>query len=236
LVPGDAASVALEFEHSQLGERTHYRVERSWTEKGKSCLECLTVLRDGSEIIGLTQEQAQGFLNQLVPPGVAQFFFFDGEKIASLATDGGDQALRESIRRILGLDLVERLRGDLANYLRQSREKQSSLLRGEIEALNAELEAAKQAIAIGEIRLREDVIPAVDRAKEVIESINAEINARGGAWARDRGSVSKRIDQLLEEKGGIESRIRDCVEADFPLALPRLPNNCTGRACRRTPT
>jgi DNA sulfur modification protein DndD len=219
LVPGDSASVALEFEHAQLGVRHQYRVERAWSVKGRTCSERVKLLQSGKEIPGLTQEQAQAFLNQLVPPGVSQFFFFDGEKIASLATDGADDALRDSIRRLLGLDLVERLRADLAVFARHARATQSAEVALEIGTTGLELEAERKSFDLGQARLRDQLIPALDDAKARLEGLTQAINQRGGVWAKDRATVEARIDELLHRKASLEDDLRSCVASELPLSL-----------------
>jgi DNA sulfur modification protein DndD len=228
LVATNAASVSLEFDHAHLGERSDYRVVRSWLEEGRACEDRVTIFRESNEIQGLSQEQAQAFLNQLVPPGVSQFFFFDGEKIASLATGDGDQALRDSIGRLLGLDLVERLRSDLGIYARQIRAKRSTAAHEEIAELAAQLDDGKQTVARGEARLHEEIVPAIDRAKLTIEKLNAELSMRGGAWAQDRGTVQRHIDALLEEKRALEDKVKENLTGFVPLALaPTLSQQVT---------
>lgn len=67
---------------------------------------------------GKSPEQLQGFLNELIPVGVGDLFFFDGEKIATLAEDETGSILRIAMQRLLGLDVVSRLKGDLNTYIK----------------------------------------------------------------------------------------------------------------------
>ncbi len=54
----------------------------------------------------------------MIPQGVAQLFFFDGEKIQQLAEEASDQqALAEAIKSLLGLEVVEGLHTGLGIYL-----------------------------------------------------------------------------------------------------------------------
>lgn len=46
-----------------------------------SVQEFLRLFKNESDEPWLTDEQAQGFLSQLIPQGISQFFFFDGEQI-----------------------------------------------------------------------------------------------------------------------------------------------------------
>ena len=96
----------------------------------------------------MTQDECQGFLNELVPVGVSELFFFDGEKIAELAEDDTGGALGDAIRRFLGLDLIERLRNDLRVYALKYENRRGKTNRLEdVEKLDQTFAALKADIA-----------------------------------------------------------------------------------------
>jgi len=71
----------------------------------------------------------------LIPPGLSQLFFFDGEKIQRLAEQDA-QELGRSVKSLLNLDLVERLSADLQIYMtREARAAANDAERGEIDGL-----------------------------------------------------------------------------------------------------
>ena len=136
LVKPNSAYVEVEFTYGKLGKKTSYRVRRDWAVEGKKVVETLRLYEDGKELTSLRGDECQGFLNELIPVGVSELFFFDGEKIAELAEDDSGGALGDAIRRLLGLDLVERLRTDLRVYaLKYGKESSGDLNREEIEQL-----------------------------------------------------------------------------------------------------
>lgn len=51
-------------------------------------------------------------------------FFFDGEKIAELAEDESGNILRTAVRRLLGLDLISKLRNDLMIFVKRQQSSQ----------------------------------------------------------------------------------------------------------------
>ncbi len=111
----DTASIEVQFEYANMGERDTYSVERSWRDRGKSITEDLTVERNGEQLDDLESDQWQDFLKELIPPGVSQLFFFDGEKVQELATAIEENSgFGDSLLSLLGLDLVERLEADLS--------------------------------------------------------------------------------------------------------------------------
>ena len=79
--------VELKFSFGKLGEIFHYRVRRSWILEGKKVKESVRIWDGDEEMRELSQEACEGFLNKLIPVGVSELFFFDGEKIKELAED-----------------------------------------------------------------------------------------------------------------------------------------------------
>lgn len=117
----DEAAVELTFTYNQNGHETEFTVTRSW-KKGKK--DRLSLQQDGQPRSELSYDQCQGFLNELIPHGVADLFFFDGEKIAELAEDESGNILRTAVRRLLGLDLIARLQNDLMIFVKRQQTAQ----------------------------------------------------------------------------------------------------------------
>ncbi|MEO1955377.1 MAG: AAA family ATPase, partial [Gammaproteobacteria bacterium] len=107
-VSANNASVELTFSYANLGVVSHYIVNRSWTVINNKVTESLTISQDNTIMTNLSYEQAQGFLNELIPIGVSDLFFFDGEKISELAEDNNGNALGESVKKLIGLDLIDK--------------------------------------------------------------------------------------------------------------------------------
>ena len=86
-------------------------------------------------------ETSKDFLLELIPPGLTQLFFFDGEKIQRLAEEESEsEELASSIKSLLGLDIVERLQSDLKIY--SSKEEfwqKEDPLHQELQKLNFEI-------------------------------------------------------------------------------------------------
>ena len=103
------SSVELTFSYAISGKLHEYCIKRSWTELNGKITEDLKIFKDLNIIENLSYEQAQGFLNELIPIGVSDLFFFDGEKIAQLAEDDGGNILSDSVKKLIGLDVIEKL-------------------------------------------------------------------------------------------------------------------------------
>jgi DNA sulfur modification protein DndD len=217
LVQPFEASVAIEFEHAQLGVRSSYSVVRSWVRRGDGATESLQVLRNGEPLSELTADQLQSLLNQLVPIGIADLFFFDGEKISDLATQDQSSVLADSVKRLVGLHLVERLQGDLATYVRQENSG-SSQEHDELEKLSAERETQVKLAA-----MLETEIAALDaeiiQAMRELEKAETELGRMGGAWSKDRAILKSEKEQLLGKVRTAESELRERLASEAPLGL-----------------
>jgi len=215
----DSASIVLEFQHSNLGELSHYHVIRSWTTTGKQLKETLAISRDGKALSEVSSEQCQGFLNELVPIGVSDLFFFDGEKIAALAEEEGNAALGDAIKRLLGLDLIERLGSDLNVYLRRQRTttlpQDVGLKLGEYEAQFAELEEKRdiELVKIGSIS------DEIKWHETQLVKLEDTLTSKGGAWASQRESLKVRQQVLEHERNEVETQLREVIAGLYPVSL-----------------
>ena len=212
------ASVEVDLIYGKLGDRSHYTVRRAWSTSARRVHEELTVYRDGQRL-SLPPEARQGFLNELVPIGVSELFFFDGEKIADLAEDETGRALRDAIEQLLGLHLVERLRGDLSVYvLRQNTNGTEQDATEEIDRLQADYEGQLQEIDVARDEL--------NRAREHHAALVAEhdrldlhLTERGGDWGISRESWRAKAAELTDALMASERELRDELAGVYPLTL-----------------
>lgn len=215
----NTASVEITFTYAKLGTENQYHVKRQWERKGAGVKEALTVLQDGQVIQGLSYDQAQNFLNELIPSGVSDLFFFDGEKIAELADDTGGTALEQSIKKLLGLDIVERLSGDLT-VLKRSITKRSSVetIQAEIDTQKAMLEARRHQIE----QIRQDINAVMVQRSEVqshIAQLQKIIDGRGGHFSASRKDLETDLGRLQSQKDALIAQISGLISDAAPLAL-----------------
>lgn len=218
MIRSNEAFVEINFVYGKLGDRSHYNVRRSWSVAGRRVHEELSVRHNGRQL-SLSDQALQGFLNELVPIGVSDLFFFDGEKIAELAEDETGRTLRDAIQQLLGLHLVERLRADLRAYmLRQSANGASQDANDEIEGIQADYDELLAKIDAEQVEL--------GRAQEHLRSLAAEhdrldlqLSERGGDWGISRDSWRAKATELTEELMGTERELRDEIAGVYPLRL-----------------
>jgi DNA sulfur modification protein DndD len=213
------SSVELHFEYVRDGKLVEYKISRRWN-KGQR--DNLLITENDIERIELNYEQAQSFLLELVPPGIADLVFFDGEKIAELADDNSGSILKDAVKRLLGLDTVLRLKEDLRIYLKRAGiASAETKLQKEFEQLELD-----KTDALNEARyLRNEA----DQFYNAIVEYNSHIKTAeqtllngGGAWANDREEQKKSVDQLIETKA--DTQLAILKELDGAYALSLAPN------------
>lgn len=222
LVMNFSSSVALEFEYSELGQNHLYAVERSWDVDAKRVKLNLSVTRDGAPIDDLDHAHADDFLRDLIPPGVSQLYFFDGEKIQQLAeSENDDNAISEAVRSLLGLDLAERLGSDLQIYAsRLQRSENAASLEQDLEAIDRELSEKNDNL----LKLRTKLDEAESNLKAIstrIASTEGRISKEGGAFADVRSKLEDERKRLRLSIDSTENAIRQLAEGLFPFALAK---------------
>ena len=219
-----SASVGLVFTHSELGQKHEYNVTRSWEKRGNSIATFLNVCRDGEPLDEIDQENADEFLRDLIPPGVSQLYFFDGEKIQQLAeADDEDVALSDAIRNLLGLELIDRLQSDLKIYsTRMAAKDSNSAASSKLEVLTSEIEAKKESIIQAQ-REFDVAVSAVDSIKKAISREESRLAKEGGLYASKREAIEGNRRDHAARVSELENQIRRCAEDLLPFAIvPKL--------------
>ncbi|MEE5062636.1 DNA sulfur modification protein DndD [Pseudomonas alliivorans] len=219
------SAVELTFRYAQYGVISSYQLTRDWfVDHAGKVKEGLIISKDGHPLTELSYDQAQAFLNELIPIGVSELFFFDGEKIASLAEETSGDALRESINKLLGLDLIDRLHSDLSVIIRGRSIKKASEDRKQKIAeaertyndLNEQLAEVREKLLLMRVNTVE--------ANKNLGNIEASINARGGAWSASRQEETVNLDALVSDKKAIEHTLHDMLSGLLPFAITQSLN------------
>jgi DNA sulfur modification protein DndD len=217
------AEVALEFEFADVDGIHTYEVSRGWERRVSGRIsELLTIKRDGSRLDEVSADHWQDFIRDLVPLGVSQLFFFDGERIQHLAEDASDQAtLAAAIKLLLGIDLIERLDTDLGIYVaRILKQRRDAIGANQIAQLEEELEKETQRLA----ELRASLATATSAsiaAQQGVDACEQKLTASGGGYARHREELL--WPRLRSELNQIRNELQNACAGLLPFAVaPQL--------------
>lgn len=226
------ASVALSFSFVQSGIPRRVHVARRWQRNGRAVSEALEVLQD-SQLLATESADAQAWINDLLPPGVARLCFFDAEDLDALA--GADQrnpSLGEALQRLLGLDLIQRAQADLRSYiLKQGGSSAVSDLRHVVLAHQASLEGLDRRL-VGLNTQMEELTDEEKTAKAQIAEQERRLAAAGGLFAARRTVQQERQELIGGEIAATQAQIADQAAHLLPFAL--APQLCRRLAARIT--
>ena len=187
------------------GAPNEYTVHREWDSKKQRVSEKIDVLENGVYNEFLTNNWSM-FVENIVPSALSSFYFFDGEKIAELALDESNTQLRESIRSMLGLNILDVLKNDLNKTLRKrSRQQTVSISKDSIEVLKQQQEELAKAVSDKESEIKTllskiaDIQGKIDHLQSNYESKGGKVIEQRAALIRDKAELSTSLEQIHAE-------------------------------------
>lgn len=202
VIQPSAAAIEVDFEYAENGSLQSYSVLRSWERRNGNgrVNESFVLKKNGDVVTDLEAEHWQDFVRDLIPSGISQLFFFDGEKIQHLAEDETDElSLGESIKALLGLDIIERLQADLTIYKTRNLKTRQVDGYARLDELNNSAETLRSQLVT--------VLLERDTVKHEIEKLRTEINSTEQSVAARGGGFSKNRDRLLSRRSEVKTRI-----------------------------
>jgi DNA sulfur modification protein DndD len=219
------ASVGVEFEYGEQDGLHIYRIVRSWERRHSNRVaEDFELYKDGRPVTDISADHWQDFVRDLIPPGVSDLFFFDGERIQDLADGAHDQqTLSEAVKNLLGADLIERLQADLAIY-------RTNILKASAETRDGDaLRVMEQAVRETQEKLdsalrdAEESDQVVLHLRERASAVEAELASAGGGFSRHRSGLEEERAKLAGAKLALEQQVRDIAHGLLPISVtPRL--------------
>ena len=209
--------VELEFEINN-GLKENYMVKRAWNSIDKKTEESIFVYKDGVANEFLTQNWPM-FVENILPSALSSFFFFDGEKIAEMAVDSSNNQLKNAIRSMLGITVLDVLENDILRNIKkinkedindkfsemvQKLRDQKDQAVAELEEIDAELEKLSQVLV-------ED--------NDKLESLHQLYNAKGGDAVEQKQEIMQRRAALKSELLAEENLLREIAGNELPLVL-----------------
>lgn len=212
--------VELEFDMNTDEDMNTYTVKRSWTSKAKRMTDSVQVMKNGKEDSFLSKNWAM-FVESVLPSGLANFFFFDGEKIAELASGETNEAMKSAIKSLLGINVIDTLSSDLQRIISrldsEHIQNYDAVRVEELRAIRDEKKATydqiDKQIAMLETE-REKLIKKLDKKQEEFQAKGGDIVAQAQDLYSERGALNGRLSQINDE-------FLEFAGSELPLELVR---------------
>jgi DNA sulfur modification protein DndD len=213
------AGVSLSFRYAADGEEHLYDVYRTWRVSDGRVREDLRIFQDGAPDQWLSDNWTQ-LVEELFPLDISQLFFFDAEKIRSLAEDeSSSKALGAAIKSLLGLDIVERLITDsTVLQARLAKRAGTPEHQAQVESLEQLLQQQQSNLACL-VSERAALENQRLRAETVFKEAEEGFAASGGKHWETRQERNRRLGEVTSLEEAIRGQLVTITTGDLPLAL-----------------
>lgn len=206
--------IELEFVMNESSNDT-YVVRREWNALSKITKEIICVKQNGEYSEFLTKNWAM-FVENILPSALSSFYFFDGEKIAELAVDNTNEQIKESIRSMLGITILDVLKNDLGRCIRKIEKKNvNNEVSEKLEMLRQERDQAAKRIGKKDVEIV-GVTSKIENINAAIEQLHKQYEIRGGVVIEQR-------QELMQKRAKIQTDIDKNAEELVSLAATELP-------------
>lgn len=217
--PHDGASVELGMRLLRDGREEHITVQRYWHVDSGNVKESLQILRN-KELDRFATDNWDQVVDEICPRGIANLFFFDGEKVKELADPLlAGEAIRSGFHALLGLDMVDKLITDLSVVEKRLLKDQKSSEQ-QLAIVQAEKECADLADLADsswqEIGAKTNNIEELQKRRLALQE---KFNRLGGGLAERQDQLEKDRDALKLEIEKGHSNMRDISAGLAPLCL-----------------
>lgn len=212
----------------ELDDGSELIVKRSWSSgavndaKAKDLEERLVVVQDGKRVSVQNKQMWQDFIRATIPPGITQFFFFDGEKIQEIAADDHSEVrLKKSLEAALGIQYITKLSEDVLYIKAEERKGFVQISDEDLEFKESELKREKSKVS-RKIQERNEIKAELDAFKtqqqEAKERFQATFNTEPETRDSIREAEKARI-LASNRLGQVENELKILCEGALPFAI-----------------
>lgn len=187
-----------------LDDGTALRVCRNWKLKGKKVDESISVEKNGT-IDKYLGKSWSYYIEEILPFGIARFFFFDNEKITQLADDVSFEQIKTSIKSAIGVSTIEKAITHIDGVIRRKKDALQAFERSEVNQGYQEVE-----VQLKEVNTK---IEVARRESEVLkancESIAIAIETKEKKFWASGGDLTLSRDAIKQEKEKIKAYVQE---------------------------
>ena len=206
------ASVIIELEDGGL-----FRIKREFTFNNNSYNEKLTI-QDFENESFIHDYEAQDFINYKISPTLAKFFFFDGEKIQTIADFSKDE-FRQMLEDVLELDIYDQLVLDAENVIKKINKQELNpelqkivtLKEEELSSVDKRIEENEEKTTLEKQKLKELLSEEKD--------LDRKLKKLEGKHKKPLKEAREKLNALEEEKQTYLSSFKELSYIQLPLLL-----------------
>ena len=205
-------------------EGTVISITRSWQQNDRKVDTTLIVEKNGITDNYLS-DYWEYYVEELIPFGIAKFFFFDNEKISQISDDDAFDKIKDSIKSVIGVTTIE----SLCTHIEKIRkDKNTNIKKSETSALTKESDELTVSIDECESKLRNlyaqkaALVPALEKVNDQLEQTEQTFWKKGGNLGFNRDAILRQQHSLKERNNTLkEEALLLASNPATPLCLCR---------------
>lgn len=205
-------------------EDTILSVTRVWQQNERKINTSLLVEKNGISDTYLS-DNWEYYVEELIPFGIAKFFFFDNEKISQIADDDAFDKIKDSIKSVMGVATIEAL---CAHIEKIRKDKNNNIKKSETTTLTRDSEKLTAAIEVCETKLRNyyaqkaALVPRLEKTNDLLEQAEQDFWKKGGNLGLHHDAIKKDQHALKEKADSLKEQALDLASNPAtPLCLCR---------------
>jgi len=217
-----STSITLAFRLDAEGKEI-ITIQRTWIAESNSVRESFYVLKNGIKDQYLT-DHWDYYMEDILPLSISRFFFFDGEKITEIANDDNYEAVKDSIRSLLGINTVNRLRDDMNKLMKRLSNVSSSQepdINTRLMQINIEIDETEEMLK-SSIAQKGKLNQELGVKKNKYDVLENKFWEMGGHFGLNREEIIAKRDELVKEIAQKKEEVTYQLElASTPLLMCR---------------
>lgn len=189
-------------------EGTIISITRTWSQTDSKITTDLIVEKNGIEDTYLS-ENWEYYVEELIPYGIAKFFFFDNEKISQIADDDAFDKIKDSIKSVMGVTTVE----TLCSHIEKIRkDKNAGLKKSSTTTLTKESEELSTAIEECETKIRNlyaqraALFPELEKTTNKLEETEQSFWKKGGNLGLNHDDIIRDQHELKDKESALKEQ------------------------------
>lgn len=211
------SSVMIDISIKVEREYHDYEIERKWTFSKQKLEEESIVKKDGRIITEQEIEYFQNYLQGIIPPGLFEFFLFDGEEVGNIfSTNSYNTYVKNALFTMCDVDLFEVVRKTTSGYI--SKMGDNDVDDSEYRELEKQLESLSEEISSLELNKAE--------TEELKNQVNLQLEELATAYKNAGGITIKEREKLNDDYNAAEKikqetsiKIKSFVEGLMPFYI-----------------
>lgn len=159
------------------------------------------------------------FIEGVFPSGLSSFFFFDGEKIAELAVEDTSEQMKDSIRALLGVQVLDCLENDLERIIT----KVTKVSAGEFDPAKLEHLHEKKSQAETRLQQANEEIAALEqqisKCEKALTKAKNTYSAKGGDLITRQQELFRRRSEMAAKNTQLCEGLLERASGELPLCL-----------------